>query len=268
MKGERRLRLVPPLSGAADRASSAGVGGEPLASDPNDELPPTEAEIAEAAALREAMERGDDPLAAALRAAFDPAHIELDGEDHDALLARALGDADAAPTKAERARAEGLRDELDAEARRGPKAEGQSDEAVLAGALRAAWAPRPIDLLKNEALIAQAMRKGAPARTSRGRVISFTMVSIGAMAAVAAGILLFAGRMDLAGGASKTAATPPAAPMTSAQASFIPARSAADLFDAATPFPRTGGESARIDRIASARAADLRANRFAAWGVR
>jgi hypothetical protein len=259
MKGERKLRLVPPPGGAADRAS--GAGGEP---------PPTEAELAEAAALREAMERGEDPLAAALRAAFDPASIELDGEDHDALLARALGDADAAPTKAERARAEIFRVELDTEARRGAKAEGQSDEAAIAGALRAAWAPRPIDPLKNEALIAQAMRKGAGAQIQRprGRVISFTMVSIGAMAAVAAGIFLFAGRVDLEGGASKTAAAPPAAPMTSAQASFIPARSAADLFDAATPFPRTGGESARIDRIASARASDLRANRFAAWGVR
>jgi hypothetical protein len=265
MKGERKLRLVPPPGG--------GAGGEPPAGGPGDEPPPTEAELAEAAALREAMERGEDPLAAALRAAFDPSSSELDGEDHDALLARALGDVDAAPTKIERERAEILRGELDAEnakARRGAKAEGQSDEAALAGALRAAWAPRPIDPLKNEALIAQAMRKGAPAQKPRGRVISFTMVSLGAMAAVAAGVLLFAGQMgNLEGGASsKTAAAPPAAPMTSAQASFIPARSAADLFDAATPFPRTGGESARIDRIASARAADLRANRFAAWGVR
>ena len=261
MKGERKLRLVPLPGG--------GAGSEPPGGGPGDEPPPTEAELAEAAALREAMERGEDPLAAALRAAFDPSSIELDGEDHDALLARALGDVGAAPTKVERARAEILRDELDAEGRRGPKVEGQSDEAALAGALRAAWAPRPIDPLKNEALIAQAMRKGAPAQKPRLRVISVTMVSIGAMAAVAAGILLFAGRMvDPEGGASKTAAAPPAAPMTSAQASFIPARSAADLFDAATPFPRTGGESARMDRIASARAADLRANRFAAWGVR
>jgi hypothetical protein len=45
-------------------------------------------------------------------------------------------------------------------------------------------------------------------------------------------------------------------------------RSAADLFDPTTPFPRAGGESARVDRIASARASDLRDNRFAAWGVR
>ena len=46
------------------------------------------------------------------------------------------------------------------------------------------------------------------------------------------------------------------------------ARSADALFDATTPFPRHGEESARIDRIASARAADLRQNRFAAWGVK
>ena len=31
---------------------------------------------------------------------------------------------------------------------------------------------------------------------------------------------------------------------------------------------RTGGTSARVDRIASARERELRANRYAAWGVR
>ena len=33
-------------------------------------------------------------------------------------------------------------------------------------------------------------------------------------------------------------------------------------------FAAAGGESARIDRIAMARAADLRENEFARWGVR
>jgi hypothetical protein len=50
-------------------------------------------------------------------------------------------------------------------------------------------------------------------------------------------------------------------------AAFIPTRSTDELFGA-QPFPRTGGESQRIDRIATARASDLRQNRFAAWGVR
>jgi len=34
------------------------------------------------------------------------------------------------------------------------------------------------------------------------------------------------------------------------------------------PFAPTGGESARIDRIAMARGADLRDNQFAKWGAR
>ena len=54
---------------------------------------------------------------------------------------------------------------------------------------------------------------------------------------------------------------------TMVNASLIPSRSTIDLFDA-EPFPRSGGESQRIDRILSSRAADLRANRFATWGVR
>jgi hypothetical protein len=46
------------------------------------------------------------------------------------------------------------------------------------------------------------------------------------------------------------------------------ARSADELFEASVPFPRTGEESTRVDRIESSRAADLRKNRFLAWGVR
>jgi hypothetical protein len=43
-------------------------------------------------------------------------------------------------------------------------------------------------------------------------------------------------------------------------------RSTQALFTA--PFATTGGETARIDRIAMARAGDLRENQFARWGVR
>jgi hypothetical protein len=48
----------------------------------------------------------------------------------------------------------------------------------------------------------------------------------------------------------------------------VPSRSTDDLFDPHKEFPKTGGESARIDRIAMARTSDLRQNRFAAWGVK
>lgn len=45
-------------------------------------------------------------------------------------------------------------------------------------------------------------------------------------------------------------------------------RSTSALFDPAMPFPTRGGESERLGRIVASRAADLRANRFAAWGIR
>ncbi|MBM4360673.1 MAG: hypothetical protein FJ096_21405 [Deltaproteobacteria bacterium] len=46
------------------------------------------------------------------------------------------------------------------------------------------------------------------------------------------------------------------------------ARSTASLFDPSAPFAVKGGESGRMARIVSARSAELRANRFAAWGIR
>ena len=72
--------------------------------------------------------------------------------------------------------------------------------------------------------------------------------------AMAAAIALLLGRPS-ADGARRAEAEP-----------LVPVRSTQSLFH--EPFARTGGESARIDRIASARAADLRDNRFAAWGVK
>ena len=81
------------------------------------------------------------------------------------------------------------------------------------------------------------------------------MAVLTGVAALAASMALFLGR---------PVATQPGV----ATAELLRARSADGLFDAATPFPRHGEESARVDRIASARAADLRNNRFAAWGVK
>ncbi|MET0595525.1 MAG: hypothetical protein ABW133_22690, partial [Polyangiaceae bacterium] len=47
---------------------------------------------------------------------------------------------------------------------------------------------------------------------------------------------------------------------------FAMARSTAELFP--DGIPRTGGTTARIDRIASARAQDFRQNQFARWRTR
>ncbi|MCC6555365.1 MAG: hypothetical protein IT372_20585, partial [Polyangiaceae bacterium] len=134
----------------------------------------------------------------------------------------------------------------------------------LAGALRAAWRPAPLPEIKNEALIARALGRRGGER--HRRIAPVTMAALSTVAAIAAGVALLLGRASEQGGPSAMAPAP--AEAIAARAALIPARSTAELFDAATPFPREGGETERVDRIASARAADLRANRYAAWGVR
>ena len=249
MKGERKLRLVPPPP-----------SGEALP-DPGVDEPFTDDEIEAAAALRDAIDHGADPLAMALQAAYAPG--KLGDADLDAIVNRALGQEGAA-TGAERAAAEQLRAELAGEAPLG-------DDAALLHALKVATRPTALDATRNEALIAAALRAplrkspvtmGPRAAPSPGllrrpvrRIAPLTMAALTSVAALAASVALFFGR-------------PTPAPRGDATAELVRARSADDLFDATTPFPRHGEESARIDRIASARAADLRRNRFAAWGVK
>lgn len=230
---ERKLRLVPP----------------PAADEPGQDTPPSAEERAAADALRDALAQGASPLAAELRAAHAPR--ALAEADLDALLARALGDERAA-TSAERQAANRLRDELDG-------VESLRDAAVLAQ-LRIAVRPPALDAQKNEALIAAALSRADSKRAARRGVVRrlapVTIAALAGVTALAAGFALFLGQMK-AGAPGPTAAT-----------ALIRARSTQDLFDAATPFPRSGAESARIDRIAAARGSDLRKNRFAAWGVR
>lgn len=239
MKGERKLRLVTPAMDAGDAAVS-------------------DQEREAASALREVLDGSDGDgaaaLATALRSAYAPCPPDEDALE--AILARAMGDEGAA-TRAEREAASMLRDELAGVA--------PLSRASLFEQLRAAAAPASLAPEKNEALIEAALAK-APARGVRGqlrvlaggarparRAVPVTMVALSSLAALAAGVALFVGQV----------ASPPRG-----AAAWVRARSAGELFDAATPFPRTGEESSRIDRIAAARAVDLRNNRFAAWGVR
>lgn len=250
MKGDRRLVLVPPAD------ATGGAGGPPPG-----EPPPSAEEARAARALAEALERGEDPLAAALRAAAEPRG--LDQADHDALIAAALGDEDAPPTRAEQRAADRLRGALEGAAADGRREGGrpaEDDGAALAAALRAAWRPEPLPALQHEALIARALARRGGER--HRRIAPVTMAALSTIAAIAAGVALMLGR------ASEQEAATAGAPAEAIRAALIPARSTVELFDAATPFPREGGETARIDRIAGARAADLRANRYAAWGVR
>ena len=244
MKGEHKLRLVKPVDAAGEMSAFP------------DEPEPTEAEIREAEALRASMERGDDALASALRAAHGSS--SMDDELHAAMIERALAgpsseDAqDAPPSPSERASADRLREAMEA-------GRSRTEEAPLVEVgevLRAAYRPRDIEPLRNEALIARALAR-ASSRRKAGRVLPIVTVLVASAAAMAAGIALYLA----------PAADAPASSVASAPA-LVRSRSAAGLFDPTTPFPRAGGESARVDRIASARAAELRENRFAAWGVR
>ncbi|AUX21652.1 hypothetical protein SOCEGT47_021380 [Sorangium cellulosum] len=270
-------RTSPAGDEAPPRRSGPARGPRlaPVAPEVEPDAPASDDELRAARALAEALDRGEVPLATALRAAARPSGLDL--ADHEALLARALGDEEAPPTKAEQRAAERLREALggrDAEqgepAREGGAggegALGQREElAELAIALRAAWRPRPLAELRGRALVEQALRASSGQRGRRTAPV--TMAALSALAAVAAGVALLVGevREEL-----PSAARAPAAPAAEGAPlpSPIAARSTAALFDPAAPFPREGGQTARIDRIAAARAADLRQNRYAAWGVR
>jgi hypothetical protein len=281
-KGPKLRLIVSPereRAGEPDAAEPAAFGpGEGTLDEAF-----TEDELREAAHTRALLEAGDEPVSSSLRAAFQPA--SFDEADHDALLARVLGDPLASPTRVERAVAERLRERLDREATGtpvdqqatgtpvdqqstgtpvdgggpGPAATGAGDaaerSAELAGALRAAWRPPVLAPLRNEALIARALA----GTRRRGRAREVVVAAVGLLALAAGVALVFRQTGTTAPGRGDGA--PPAVAM-------IAPRSTMDLFDVATPFPRSGEETARIDRIAASRAADLRHNRYSQWGVR
>ncbi|WP_437877976.1 hypothetical protein [Sorangium sp. So ce513] len=274
-----------PAGGEAPERRAGADHGRHLAlvAAPEDDplAPASDAELRAARELAEALDRGEVPLADALRAAARP--VGLDREEHEALLARALGDEDAPPTRAERRAAERLRDALEPRAAgggepgRGGGAGGEGarassdarDElAELAVALRAAWRPAPLPELRHRALVEGALR-AAPAPRPR-RIVPITMAALSTLAAAAAAAALLFGelRRELAPAASAPGAPAAVAAAAAPLPRLIEARSTVALFDPAAPFPREGGHTERIDRIAAARASDLRQNRYAAWGVR
>ena len=144
-------------------------------------------------------------------------------------------DFDLPPTEEELREAARLRDALD----RG--------EAPLADALRAAHAPGEISARRNAELVEAAIA-AAPARRS-GTVIR-VVFGVSTVLAAAAAVALFA---------TRTVELQPSLALSRS-------RSTEDLVD--QPFPREGGTSARVDRIASARQRDLRKNQYARWGVK
>jgi hypothetical protein len=122
--------------------------------------------------------------------------------------------------------------------------------------MRAAWEPRDLGSEEHRALVDSALDRAFRTRErGRNRWASVVRISFGrgAMLALAASVVLVLWRKA----PSVPAAVSPA---------FAVSRSTQELFP--ERFAPTGGETARIDRIAMARAADLRDNEFAKWGVR
>lgn len=215
----------------------------------------------------------DRELAEALRAAIAPS--EIDPALNEALLARALrADAfagsepvDEPASDEELLAAERLRSMLDHELT-------ISEHRPVITALRLANRPSELDAGRNELLVARALssaaRPGAarrpssrnelPTRSPRARGVLVRLLPVAAAAAAA--LTIWQLRAPSSGLMERADRRP------IAEAKLIEARSASALFAADGPFPVQGGETARIDRVAAARASDLRANRFARWGAR
>jgi hypothetical protein len=151
-------------------------------------------------------------------------------------------DADLEPDEGERAAAESLRAELD-----GGTPGGEAGE--LARSLRAAWSPSDLSPGTHARIVDQAFAR-LDRRASRRRV-----------RAVAGGVAL-----ALALSAGVAAILQLQAPPSRSPETLATSRSTQPLFD--ERFPVTGGEGDRVERISAARAADLRRNRFARWGLR
>jgi hypothetical protein len=118
--------------------------------------------------------------------------------------------------------------------------------ADLLRAVKNAASPKPLQTKDLDEAVARSLEESK----RNGLVIRVVFGAGAALAAAAAIVFVFSSLGQKADLSSELAH----------------ARSTQPLF--ATRFESHGGESARIDRIAIARAADLRENHFARWGVR
>ncbi len=219
------------------------------------DAPASAEEIAASKRLRDALdaaapgaEIGDGDgvpeiaLALALKAAWDPNALSVD--ESRAML-------DATPSAEEQELAAALRDAL--AAKTATTATRAAEPTVqLAHALRAAFAPAALAPAEHDAILQAALAKMPAARRepeTRGRVIRVAFGFVAGGLALAASIFFVV----------------TSAPSGGSEAPLAKARTTQPLFS--EPF-KPGETSARIDRIASARAADFRDNQFAKWGVR
>jgi hypothetical protein len=260
-RGESSQASLDALRAALNPSELPGADHEALlALTLGDEVAEIEQDDAAAGdALRHALEgRASHPqarqlaeLAEALRWAYRADHAPLSTFDHELLVALSVGD-EAADLE---------RDDDALGLARAMEGEGDHPLAELATAVGlAAGQGRDLDQLTHERMVRKVLATPLAARTrtpSRGAVFA-------AIVALAAGIALFFGSMQWIETQGGGTARRPAPALTTP---LVEARSTQELFDPATPFPTKGGESERLDKIVAARSADLRANRFAAWGV-
>ncbi len=158
-------------------------------------------------------------------------------------------------------------------AREAPDAPPSAEELRAAGRLRDSLEPGHAPLVPDpDVELAEAVRSAArPSRLSPEKHRTILDRSLAPRPKSKVIYVVFGGVASLAAMAASVALVVRSnAPSTSAAREAPPAmavsRSTAELFPEGIPM--TGGTSDRIDRIAYARAQDLRENRFARWGVR
>jgi hypothetical protein len=224
---------------------------------PDPGAPATEEEVAASQKLRDALE--EDPIASALKAAWAPEPIAA--EAHEEIVDAAIA-ADAendpivaalkaawAPTEIYAEAHQRILDDLPTaeELRLAPLVE----EDDMVAALKAAWNPTALGDADHQRIVDRALAGAVvtlrPAR-SRLRV---AIVTTSTVLALAAGFILFVQTQETRAPRSEVA--------------LAKARTTQPLFD--EPF-HAGETSARIDKIAIARAADYRDNYFAKRGVK
>ena len=155
-----------------------------------------------------------------------------------------LDDPDAPPSAEELAESERLRQELEDPG-------STHKDVLLAREVRLVVAPKPLEAATHRRILDRVV--GNPAAAQRRT----TLWIVGGAMAAAAGVLFV--MTNVREGA-------PAPDATEVGASLVPAHSTDELFTA--PFPKEQLTSQRMDIIAEARSRDLRANRYAKWGVK
>lgn len=185
-----------------------------------------------------------------LEAALRPG--ELAAALNERLIEMALEDPLAAASAEELAESQRLRQALDGLT--------PHEDAALLSALRSAAEPEAEsdahEAVEKALAAIPAGGRGAegPSGRGRGNVVYAAFGAASVVLAAAAVLVLFIGT-----------ARKSEAPSAAATTDYAVPRTTAPLFS--EPFA-TGDTTARIDTIASARAHDLRGNRYASWGVR